>query len=224
LTQTIDTVLKILKWPFAVFAVLLLPGALWVLAQMAVQLAAHPWQFGPFLGGTVGYFVAWRTFFRKRAWGSMMSTLEHELTHALFGILTFRMIRNLNITWSEGGHVTFPGRVNWLILIAPYWFPTISVFFVLIMGFLDPSLMTQAEVFLGVTVSYHLTSTWVETHTGQSDLARAGFPFCWCILPFLNVWAYGSLLAFVVGGPGEAMEFSTHVFGRSTEIIQAMIG
>ena len=153
----------------------------------------------------------------------MLSTLEHELTHALFGLLTFRMIRGLNITWSRGGHVTFPGQVNWLILVAPYWFPTVSVAFALALSLVDPQHAEAVNLGLGVSVGYHLTSTWRETHPGQSDLRRVGMGFCWCILPFLNLVSYGGLLAFVVYGSDGAVDHLADVFQRSLAVAQNLL-
>jgi hypothetical protein len=176
---------------------------------------SHPTRYGAFLAGGLVYFWLWKHFFRKRAWGSMLSTLEHELTHALFGLLTFRMARSLKVTWNSGGHVTFQGPVNWLILIAPYWFPTatFALFSLLYLGVLEPSPTLSA--WLGISVAYHLTSTWIETHSEQSDLSRAGFLFCWCTLPFLNTCAYGLIFAGIVGGPERAQSYFVEVFTRS---------
>ena len=218
----VDRVMDVIKWPFAVCAVLLLPGAVLGLFDLLQSLALEATQYGPFLGGAVVYYYGWKWFFRRRIWGSMLSTLEHELTHALFGLFTFRMIRELRVSWDDGGHVTFPGRVNWLILIAPYWFPTATfVLLCLVPFFGGGDAPLWLNVALGVSVTYHLTSTWVETHVGQSDLQRVGFPFAWCVLPFLNVWAYGVVVAMVVGGVDTAGAYNGEVFGRSLDILQA---
>jgi hypothetical protein len=215
--------LSAIKWPFAVLTVVLLPGAALELVELLGRLTSAPTRYGPFLLGAGLYFWAWKNFFRKRIFGSMLSTLEHELTHALFGLLTFRMINGIKVTWNKGGHVTFPGPVNWTILIAPYWFPTATfvIFVILAVGGFTMSPVWGAA--LGVSVSYHLTSTWIETHAEQSDLRRVGFPFCWCTLPFLNVWAYGMVAALVTGGPSGATAFCYRVFGRSLQIGQALV-
>ena len=205
-------------------ALFLLPGAGLELLELMSTLASSPMRYGPFLTGAVLYFWAWRHFFRKRMFGSMLSTLEHELTHALFGLLTFRMINGIKVTWNRGGHVTFPGPVNWTILIAPYWFPTatFALFLVFSLGGFEMTPVWGAA--LGVSVSYHLTSTWIETHAEQSDLRRVGFPFCWCTLPFLNVWAYGMVLALLTGGAPGALDYCSSVFERSLQVGQGLIG
>jgi hypothetical protein len=221
--SSIDKFLSLGKWPAAIFAVLLLPGAVLGLFETITQILAHPVKHSPFFGGAIGYYLGWKWFFRRRAWGSMISTFEHELTHALFALFTFRIPRSIRVTWDQGGHMTHTGRSNWLILIAPYWFPTATFATFTVMLFLPESTIQTASIFLGITVSYHLTSSWIETHPEQSDLRRAGFGFCWCVLPFLNVWAYGMILAFLGGGGPAAAEFSAEVFGRSLSLAQAMV-
>jgi hypothetical protein len=220
---TVDQFLSFTKWPTALFAVLLLPGAILGLLDLLTQLLQHPLKFGPFFGGALAYYFGWKWFFRRRAWGSMLSTFEHELSHALFALFTFRVPRSIRVTWNQGGHMTHSGRSNWLILIAPYWFPTATFATFAVMLFLPAESIPTASIFLGASVSYHLTSSWIETHPEQSDLRRAGFGFCWCVLPFLNVWAYGMILAFLVGGGRGAAEFSAEVFGRSLSVVQAMV-
>jgi len=221
--STVDQFLSFIKWPAAILGVLLLPGAVLGLVDLLGQLLRHPLKYAPFFGGAFAYYLGWKWFFRRRAWGSMLSTFEHELTHALFALFTFRVPRSIRVTWNQGGHMTHTGRSNWLILIAPYWFPTATFAAFIVMLFLPAESIPTASIFLGVTVSYHLTSSWIETHPEQSDLRRAGFGFCWCVLPFLNVWAYGMILAFLAGGGPAAADFSAEVFGRSLDIVQAMV-
>lgn len=201
----------------------LLPGATLELLELTGSLTNAPSRYGPFLLGAALYFWAWKNFFRKRMFGSMLSTLEHELTHALFGLLTFRMITGIKVTWNKGGHVTFPGPVNWSILIAPYWFPTATFVLFLLIALGGVAMTPVWGAALGVSVAYHLTSTWIETHAEQSDLRRVGFPFCWCTLPFLNVWAYGMVIALLTGGSSGALSFCARVFERSLLMSQALI-
>ena len=52
----------------------------------------------------------------------------------------------------------------------------------------------EALFIVGITVAYHLTSTWVETHTGQSDLQKAGFIFSILFLPGANIACFNIVL------------------------------
>ena len=154
----------------------------------------------PFILGFVGYVVGWWLLFRKRSWGSAFSTLEHELTHALFAVLTFHRVKSIKTTWDQGGVMHFEGGGNWLIMIAPYFVPTLSLVVMAVMFFLDDGGPRWLHIGLGATVSYHATSTWIETHREQTDLQEVGFLFAFLFLPAANVLSYGLIFAVVVGG------------------------
>ena len=42
-------------------------------------------------------------------------------------------------------------------------------------------------VVMGVTLAYHLLSTWEETHREQTDLQKTGWGFVWVFLPTANL-------------------------------------
>ena len=154
----------------------------------------------PFILGFVGYVVGWWLLFRKRSWGSAFSTLEHELTHALFAVLTFHRVKSIKTTWDQGGVMHFEGGGNWLIMIAPYFVPTLSLVVLAVMFFMDGGGPHWLHIGLGATVSYHATSTWRETNREQTDLQEVGFLFAFLFLPAANVLSYGLIFAVVVGG------------------------
>jgi len=133
--------------------------------------------------------------------------LEHELTHALFAIVTFHKVTGLRATWRSGGHMTYQGAGNWLITVAPYFFPTICLFILAASVLLPDSFHTPVGGLMGVAIGYHVTSTYRETHAGQSDLKKAGWPFCLLFLPTANIISYGILLSFCHGGTSAMLSF-----------------
>ena len=70
----------------------------------------------------IRYVVVWWCFFRRSRF-TLILTLEHEITHALFAIVTFHRVTGLRATAFRGGQVRFVGEGNWLITVAPYFFP-----------------------------------------------------------------------------------------------------
>ncbi len=130
------------------------------------------------------------------------ATLEHELTHLLFGLVFFKAPHQMLVTRDEGGWVRLYGH-NFLIALAPYFFPT-PAYFLILVGMFVQSRHTQAFMFLfGFLVAFHLVSTIRETHLQQPDLRTAGMPFA---IPFLVVadgLIFASFLSFIAGGyPG----------------------
>ena len=197
--DAVDTALAALKWPVAIACAALLP----VVAMGAWNAFGDIGDLNvvwPFSSGAVGYAILWYLFFRRPGFGSLVSTFEHELTHAIFAWLTLHRVIGLKATWKSGGAVRFHGKGNWLITIAPYWFPTASVIAAVVLALVPSSARLWTLVALGVTVGYHITSTFHETHREQTDLQRVGFVFALLFLPTANIVAY-SLLVLAVAEP-----------------------
>ena len=159
------------------------------------------------LVGFVGYFLLWVFFFSSRSAGSFFSTFEHELTHALFAWITFKKVTGLQTTWNSGGVCKFEGGKNWLIFIAPYFFPTLMLIPMGLSVVVDRQYHDSIEVMLGAVMAYHMTSTYVETHRGQTDLQETGFLFAALFLPTANVMIYGWALIYFLHGPFKATNY-----------------
>ena len=95
----INTLLGILKWPIALASLLVLPGVVLSLYDEMKSIAAVHNQMRYFLIGVGGYFLAWLLLFRKPGTGSVLSTLEHEITHSVFALATFHPVTSLKTTW-----------------------------------------------------------------------------------------------------------------------------
>ena len=195
----IDRLLGWLKWPAAVLALALLPAAMIALIELLMRIVIRPWPVTMFLVGVVLYFVLWWRFFRRSRF-TLVLTLEHELTHALFALATLHPVTGLRATAFRGGHVTFLGKGNWLITTAPYFFPTLSLVLLVVAFFVPGLLAGVANFLIGVSFAYHITSTLRETHPGQTDLQQAGLVFCCLFLPTANIVTFGTVLGFIYEG------------------------
>jgi len=208
LSQHVDRVVNWLKWPAAVVTVLLLPNSVLASLELVQEIVSDPKPVLPLLAGLGLYVFLWWRFFRRPIFGSFLSTLEHELTHALFALATFHKVTGLRATWWSGGHVSYQGTGNWLITIAPYFFPTICLFLLAASVLLPAALLSPVGALMGATIGYHVTSTYRETHSGQSDLMKVGWLFGLLFLPTANIISYGVLLSFCYGGTPQMLTFS----------------
>lgn len=218
----VDRLLAICKWPVAVLALLLLPGAAWSLYELGAAFSQRRLLSLPFLGGFAAYLVVWKLFLSRPSWGSLVSSFEHELTHAVFAWATLHPVVDFKATWRSGGHIKIRGRGNWLIAIAPYFFPTAAVAIALALIWLPPKWLIWTNGILGASVAYHLTSTWKETHRKQPDLHKTGFTFAWMFLPTANLISYGLVIAFALGGASACGRFLERVYDRSIDVVSVV--
>lgn len=194
------------KWPIALSALVALPFAVEALgASPLTQLSGAHWTW---LGyGAAAYALGWILLFRHAFSGSYLSTFEHELTHALFAWVTLHRVTGLTVTWRDGGVCTYEGSGggNWLISIAPYWFPTLVWPPLIAAQFVEARYLDTVHFLIGFTIVYHLTSTWRETHRAQPDLQKTSFTFAWMFLPTANLLVYGGLLLAATSGWDDAL-------------------
>jgi Flp pilus assembly pilin Flp len=195
----IDRVLGWLKWPVAVASFVLLPGLAFALYRVVRVIYLSPAPSYAFLAGALAYAVLWYLLLRRGSVGGFFMTLEHELTHALFAWATLHRVIGFRATMRSGGHIRYLGRGNWLITIAPYFFPTLSIIAIAALHWLPDRDIAYGGAILGATVAYHLLSTWSETHRHQTDLQDVGFLFSALFLPAANAIVYGLVLGFVAG-------------------------
>lgn len=183
-----------IKWPLALSAVLYLPATVDVLLAKILQLFTPLTQAGlALVVGFLSYAAIWFLLIRHSRI-SWLSTLEHEITHGLFALLTFNRVTGLRATLRDGGHLAYQGTPNWLIQTSPYFFPTISFALLAPIIFFPSALSFFLLVVVGASLSYHALSTWRETHPAQTDFKDAGFLFVICFLPAANFFFYALFL------------------------------
>lgn len=222
MSDRLDTLIDCLKWPAAIAAVILLLPAGIACVDLIKACIRDPGPMLPFIGGAGFYLLAWLYLFRR--WrATLLSTFEHEMTHALFAVLTLHRVVELRATWSRGGHVKILGRGNWLITVSPYFFPTVCFVLFPVIVLVPGIPQNIGDALLGAAFMYHITSTMRETHAAQSDLKTVGYPFSVMLLPTANLLSSGVVLAVAYGGWSGVAEFFTHV-GQVTSKLGSWVG
>jgi len=196
LARAIDRVLAWLKWPVAIASLVFLPGLVYALYIVIRGVAAHPGNSVPFLVGAGAYAVFFVALARRRV--GFFTIVEHELTHALFAWATFHRVIGFS-AMRGGGHIRYVGRGNWLIAIAPYFFPTLTLLVIAVLSWLPPRHLEAGAVVLGIAFAHHVLSTWSETHRHQTDLREVGWLWSWLFLPAINAFVLGLVLAYAAG-------------------------
>ncbi len=179
------------------FCLLLLPFLTYGFVIEWLKLLTHfqptlAWRYFTF-GGCL-FALSWCVY-RERM--SFFLTLEHELTHAIAGMLCFKAPTSLSVA-SNGGEVSLTGS-NWFIQLAPYFLPPFQYVALGLTAIISPSHRSFGMLVLGATTAFHIFSTMKETNFGQPDIQRAGPIFSMLVIPVGNLIFVGGILAFVSG-------------------------
>ena len=114
----------------------------------------------------------------------------HELTHAVWTWLCGGKVKRFKAS-SSGGHVVI-SKSNFLIALAPYFFPLYAVLVVLL--FLAGHLIWNWQHFLvwfhlllGAAYAFHVTLTFHVLQTKQTDITGQGYLFSAVVIFLGNV-------------------------------------
>jgi len=148
------------------FAPLAEPGALLAAAGTVAALA--------FLGG---FAVRW-VLARRRDGDPLefVDTLEHELTHAVAGTLTFAPPVALTATLRGGGEVELR-RSNPVAALAPYCLPLYAAVPALLTLVLQQAAAETARLLVAALLGSFVWRLTREFHFGQTDFREFGFMF-----------------------------------------------
>ncbi|MDP6491278.1 MAG: hypothetical protein QGH42_12370 [Kiritimatiellia bacterium] len=137
--------------------------------------------------------------------------LAHELTHALWGWMMGARVSNLRVA-EDKGSVTL-SKTNFLITLAPYFFPLYTVLTICLFGVL--SLFYAVERYhlwwmsmIGFTWGFHFTFTVSTLMQRQSDIRACGHLFSYTLIYSLNVMGIG--LWTVAVTPATLERYVTH--------------
>lgn len=187
------------RWIKTVAGVLLLPLCIGAMGSLARVLAASG-RATPFWVAVVGGMACWAVVYRLLPRPMWLYVFGHELTHALWTWLCGGRVKRFKVT-SRGGHVIIT-KSNFLIALAPYFFPVYVLAVVLAYLLCDlvwgPAIRPHAGWFhllLGFAYAFHVTLTWVALQTEQTDITGQGFFFS------ATVIVLGNLMVLLLGLP-----------------------
>ena len=104
----------------------------------------------------------------------------HELTHALWAWLFGGRVKKMKVT-SGGGHVVVT-KTNFLITLAPYFFPLYAVMVIVVFALGHwiwgwERFFVYFDLLLGAAYAFHVTLTFHTLQTQQSDITSQGYLF-----------------------------------------------
>jgi hypothetical protein len=177
------------KWVKMVIALLLLPicvgaaQALWMVIQRSGS-ADITWV--PLLAGASCWMVIY-LLLPKPMW---IYVLGHELTHAVWAWLFGGQVKKIKVA-SSGGHVHIT-KSNFLIALAPYFFPLYAVIVIAVFALGNfiwhwQHYLALFDLFLGAAYAFHITLTAHILKTEQSDITDQGYLFSAVVIFLGNI-------------------------------------
>lgn len=168
-----------LKWFKALVAVLLLPvcvGAARALGQVLRASGQADTIWVATLSGAACWLVIY-LLLPKPMW---VYVFGHELTHALWTWLLGGRVTKFKAS-ANGGHVVVT-KNNFLIALAPYFFPLYAVLlmaaFAIGQSFWNwQRYIVWFHLLLGAAYAFHVTLTWHILRSSQSDITDQGYLF-----------------------------------------------
>lgn len=126
----------------------------------------------------------------------------HELTHALWVWMMGGRVSRFRVG-REGGHI-LTDKNNFLIALAPYFFPLYSILVLALYGALSLFFNMQPYgrllyALVGVTWAFHLTFTCWMIPKNQSDLSDNGTIFSLVVIYLINLLLLSAML--VIASP-----------------------
>jgi hypothetical protein len=194
------------KWVKFIVALFLLPLCA-VLSQTFFTSFAHAtvaerlWAGEEFWFFSLGV-VLWLIAFFGLPRPIVLYVFGHELTHALWVWLMGGRVSHFKVR-REGGHI-LTDKNNFVIALAPYFFPLYSILVLALYGAL--SLFVDVQPYgrllyalVGVTWAFHFTFTCWMIPKNQSDLSDNGTIFSLVVIYLFNLLLLSAML--IVASP-----------------------
>jgi hypothetical protein len=155
------------------------------------------WQGAEFWFFSLGV-VLWLIAFVGLPRPLLVYVFGHEVTHVLWVWLMGGRVSKFRVS-GDGGHIV-TNRSNFLIALAPYFFPLYSVLAILVYGvaslFVNVAPYGQLlYAILGITWAFHLTFTCWMIPKNQTDLRDHGTFFSLVFIYLMNLLLLSVLLA-----------------------------
>jgi hypothetical protein len=161
----------------------------------------------PMLAGAACWIVAF-LLLPKPMW---VYVFGHELTHAVWAWIFGGSVKGFK-AGSEGGHVVTT-KSNFVIVLAPYFFPLYAVLLVLVFvvcilaGAWHQAYVPWFHLLLGAAYAFHITLTWHILRTSQTDITSQGYIFSAAVI-FL-----GNAMVLLISVPLLTRENVLHALG-----------
>ncbi len=198
-------------------------GFTWQFAATILSVTYKPSAPYYFIAGGIAYLTV-HLLFKKPIFTYVIG---HELTHALFAILFGGSVKSLHAS-ERGGRVTVT-KSNFMITLAPYFFPIYAFIALLLYGAAraagaGPAAMNMLIVVSGASFTFHLALTFVFLQTDQSDINEQGQLFSYPLIYLFNIGFAAFLFDVFLAQDMDYLTFFAGGIIKSTNMVVVLVG
>ncbi len=189
-----------------------------VLSLMSdVQTPRLIWFFAGFLFYVLlyGFFLVGHVDFAEH--------FEHELGHTVLATVFLIPLRRFIVNPEEGSLVEYTRPSNFLVTLAPYYFPVFTLPFLIIRPWMASSLHWIFDILIGLTLAFHYTSLFREFRLYQTDLKSVGFLFAIGMTVVLNLVILVAVVHIISGDYVSLLDYIRASFKRGLEYYNRLI-
>lgn len=177
-----------------IFGICLIPVSISLI--MGISGVLYKWNISVkeqfmFLFGFLSYIVIHILFYRP----IILHIIGHEVTHALAGWIFGGKLKSLHVS-EKGGSVTID-KSNFIVTLAPYFFPIYTLLLVIIYFIVDVKWTAYVIFLIGFTLSFHLALTFHSMKEKQSDFKEYGVIFSLSFILFMNLTIISILISII---------------------------
>ncbi|MBP7791659.1 MAG: hypothetical protein KA120_01195 [Candidatus Goldbacteria bacterium] len=170
-----------------------------------------------FVLGFVLYFIVHFLFYKP----VFIHVMTHELTHLFWAYLFGGRAKKMEIN-HNGGKVLI-NKSNFLISLAPYFFPLYTFFFIIIYLIARVEFLPYIAFFIGASLSFHLALTLYSLRTDQSDFTEdSNIFFSVAFIFLMNVIIIAGVLS-LLSSKVDFLKFLTGTLKGSIGIITGTV-
>lgn len=182
-----------------------------------------------FIGGFAAY-IPIHVVFRRLI---IVHVFSHELTHALWSVLFGGKVDEMYVSRSRGGFTRY-SRGNFLVSLAPYFFPLYALVFFGLFFIVRENLKPVFAALCGFSICFHIILTIYSMRIGQPDIRQEGRFFSYPFVALMNLLIIGVIHTgltgpemvddFIVGGAKGSYGLIASVYHRVSPVIETYIG
>lgn len=139
-----------------------------------------------FIFGGLFFILIYMLFFRKRV-SRFWLIFGHEFTHLIFALLMFRRPGAFVVESNIGGYIGYHRSGNFLIAPAPYFFPTFTVFLLLLKPAVNNWYYNYYQFIMGLSFGFHAVMTARYARPWQPDFQETGAFFGFTFVLLMNI-------------------------------------